>query len=87
MSKFHEDILPFLDAIEKIAFDMRAPNSYTPRIIMALNAIKEIGDSRRSTSAGARPCTCHPADEPAVPCTGRYAYSECVGSADEAAHK
>jgi hypothetical protein len=24
------------------------------------------------------PCTCHPDDNPPVPCTRQYAYSECV---------
>jgi hypothetical protein len=27
------------------------------------------------------PCTCHPDDNPPVPCAQRYAYSECVAHA------
>lgn len=29
---------------------------------------------------GAKPCTCHPDDNPPVPCAQKYAYSDCVVS-------
>lgn len=35
--------------------------------------------------AGERPCTCHPNDNPPVPCALKYAYSECVAADTDAA--
>ena len=29
-----------------------------------------------------RPCTCHPDDNPPVPCPQKYAYGECVTAAE-----
>lgn len=31
-----------------------------------------------------RPCTCHPADNPPVPCAKKYALGECTAKAPEA---
>lgn len=44
--------------------------------------------ARAAPSAGsARPCTCHPDDNPPVPCPRRYALSECRLAAAEAARR
>lgn len=32
----------------------------------------------KETGTGARPCTCHPDDNPPVPCARRYALAECL---------
>ena len=31
-----------------------------------------------------RPCTCHPYDNPPVPCAKKYAFSDCVAVSDDA---
>ena len=37
-------------------------------------------DEQRMTDAHIRPCSCHPDDNPPVPCARKYAFSECVES-------
>ncbi|MGE5523422.1 MAG: Lar family restriction alleviation protein [Rhodospirillaceae bacterium] len=43
-----------------------------------LNALRENGDAK-----DARPCTCHPDDNPPAPCPRKYALSECRKAAQE----
>lgn len=38
----------------------------------------------RASDARARPCTCHPDDNPPTPCAQKYAYSECANAASDA---
>lgn len=45
-------------------------------------SIKSIQTEELSSPAGQkRPCTCHPDDNPPVPCPGKYALSECRAAA------
>ena len=68
---------------EAIAKNMRGDSWFKPTklqvrvkpdwVFMAIE--KEPGDSR--------PCTCHPDDNPPVPCAEKYAYTECVTDEQE----
>jgi hypothetical protein len=48
-----------------------AQADYSARILSALEP------------SAARPCTCHPDDNPPVPCAGKYALSDCQSAARE----
>ena len=42
-----------------------------------------IGDYGAAIPGIERPCTCHPDDNPPVPCTQKYALSECRAASGE----
>lgn len=44
-------------------------------------------DEQPPSVADAKPCTCHPDDNPPVPCAKQYALSECRSVADAAGAK
>lgn len=48
-------------------------------------AMAEAWKAEKDKALGARPCTCHPADNPPRPCPQKYALSECRAAAAKAA--
>lgn len=52
-----------------------------PKSIIAVG--RALLAAHASSVADAKPCTCHPDDNPPVPCAKQYALSECRSVADK----
>lgn len=86
-----KDAVVTIDEIEKIILDTeprqisdRGDQIWTRRMAVALHerfaSLPSIDSKEVGTPApveGVRGCTCHPDDNPPVPCAERYALSEC----------
>lgn len=83
-----EALEPFAKHIDEMKFDLdfkgnKLPDDQAVGCVYVTN-----GDFRRARAALAgheqaeaeRACTCHPDDNPPVPCAEKYAYSECVAA-------
>ena len=44
------------------------------------HGLSAIGSADEGKNTDARTCTCHPDDNPPVPCARQYAYHECVAA-------
>jgi hypothetical protein len=65
---------------EHIDFDLPSNVQYEQENLTAAIELKNMDMSwLKNLPARERPCTCHPNDNPPVPCAKKYALTECKG--------
>ena len=82
-----KDGLRLIEQVDSLAAELRADKARLAEAETLLRGAPVIDPPWRSardyflrttTSADARPCTCHPDDNPPVPCPRKYALTECA---------